>query len=119
MRIAIATDDWEIISTHLSGCKGFAIFDLEGSRIKSQEYRSSSITTQDHRLNVPLPKIDRDKIILKVLEDCDVLIIKRSEERSMKGINIRRVKLVLTDERFVENVLDLYLSSMPPTLPVE
>ena len=119
MKIAIASDDWETISTHLCSNKGFVIFEFEGSNIKSQEYRSSSITKQEEGLIVPLPKVDRDKIILKVLEDCDVLIIKRSEERSLKGMNKRRVKIVMTDETFVDNALDLYLSSIPPALPVQ
>ncbi|TSA25538.1 MAG: hypothetical protein D4R67_09800 [Bacteroidetes bacterium] len=90
MRIAIATDDWEIISTQISGCKGFAIFDLEGSRIKSQEYRSRNFLAQD----------------VTILEDCDILVIKRSEEKLLQEILASHIRIVPTDETLVENVLD-------------
>ena len=101
MKIAIASDDWETISTHLDSTKGFVIFEFEGSKIKSQEYRSNPLSTQEGGL---------DKIILTFLGDCDVLILKRSDERPVKVSQVNRAKIVLTDKLFVEHVLDLYLS---------
>jgi len=110
MKIAIASDDWVTISSHLGNNKGYVIFELEGSKIKSQEYRSSNIPAQEVELNGPVRKVDKNKRILKAIGDCDVLILKRSEERQMNGISISSFNIVLTDETFVENVLDLYLS---------
>ena len=110
MKIAIASDDWVTISSHLNSNKGFVIFEFEGSKIKSQEYRSSNIPAQQLELNVTDRKVDKNNRILKAIGDCDVLIIKRSEERQMNGVNIGSVNIILTDETFVENVLNFYLS---------
>ena len=42
MRIAISTNDWKSISSHFYKSKGFAIFEIDGNKIKSQEYHSNS-----------------------------------------------------------------------------
>ena len=101
MKIAIASDDWVTISTDLGSNKGFVIFEFEGSKIKSQEYRSNSMTTQKGEL---------DKIALTFLADCDVLILKRSEERQEQVSHTSSINIIMTDKTYVEHVLDLYLS---------
>ncbi len=101
MKIAIASDDWVTISSHLRSTKGFVIFEFEGSKIKSQEYRSNKMTTLEGGL---------DKISLTFLDDCDVLILKRSEEKPMKISQLGSVQIIFTDKIFVEDILDLYLA---------
>ena len=110
MKIAITSDDWVTISSHFGSNKGFVIFDFEGSKIKSQEYRSSNIPARKVEFNGSVRKGEKNKRILKAIGDCDVLILKRSEERQMNENSLSSFNIVLTDETFVENVLDWYLS---------
>lgn len=44
MKIAVASDDGKIISSHFGRTRGFVIFDVEGKEIKSREYLPNTFT---------------------------------------------------------------------------
>ena len=109
MKIAIPTDDWKTISTNLSFNKGFAVFELEGSKIKSQEFRTNRFPAQGEGLNNALPKSDRYAFTLSLLKDCDVVIFFGNDERIIEDLPRKGIEVVLTNETYVENALNSYL----------
>ena len=109
MKIAIPTDDWETISTQFCNNKGFAIFEIEESNIKSQEYRTNKFFTNVNELDNALNKSDRYDITLNILKDCDVVILLVCDERLITDLTKKGIEIVLTDETYVENVLNSYL----------
>nr|NQU91861.1 hypothetical protein [Bacteroidota bacterium] len=109
MKIAIPTNDWKTISTHLCYNIGFAIFDLEGSKIKSQEFRTNRSSAQVKGLNNTLHKSDRYAITLNILKDCDVVILFVSDEPLITDLTKKEIEIVFTDEIYVGNVLNSYL----------
>ncbi|MFC1733174.1 NifB/NifX family molybdenum-iron cluster-binding protein [candidate division KSB1 bacterium] len=109
MKIAIPTDDWETISTQILNNKGFAIFEIEGSQIKSQEFRSNKFTTNLNELTNASHKSDRYDINLDILKDCDVVILCESEERLITDLSKKGIEIVLTNETYLENALNSFL----------
>ena len=116
MKIAIPTNDWETISTQFFNNKGFAIFEIEGSKIKSQEFRTNKYTAKGKVLNNALHKPDRYPDILNIIKDCDVVILLIIDERIIIDLKKTGIEIVYTDETYVENALNYYLERKCETL---
>ena len=109
MKIAIASDDEKIISSHFGRTKGFVIFEVEGKTVKNREYRSNTFTGHARGLEDAGHELDRHTPILNALKDCKVVISKGMGRRiydDLKGIG---VEVFVTDETDVNKALDLYL----------
>ncbi len=109
MKIAIPTDDWETISTHLRYSKGFAIFELEGNKIKSQEFRTNRFTVPVKGVKDDIHKSEKNTFTLNILNDCDVVILFLSDGRLIADLTKKGIEIVFTEEQSVENTLNAYL----------
>ena len=109
MKIAITTDDWETISAQFISTKGFAIFKVEGTNIKSMEYRTINITAHERRINSGLQRFNRYAIIQNILKDCDVVITYVLEEQIIKDLKKLDINVYQTEETNVKNAFDLFL----------
>ena len=109
MKIAIPTDDWKTISTNLSYNKGFSVFELDGSKIKSQEFRTNIIPAQEEGLEDALQKSDRNTFTLSLLKDCNVVVLFVKDEQLITNLQKKGIEVVLTNETYVENALNFFL----------
>jgi predicted Fe-Mo cluster-binding NifX family protein len=109
MKIAIASDDEKIISSHFGRTKGFVMFEVEDKAIKNREYRPNTFTGHARGLEGAGHELDRHTPILNALKDCKVVITHGMGRRiydDLKGIG---VEVFVTDETDVNKALDLYL----------
>ncbi|MCK4679072.1 MAG: hypothetical protein KAT48_13135 [Bacteroidales bacterium] len=110
MKIAISTDEWETISYHFSRTKGFAIFEVEGNKIKSLEYRPNVFFTHTRGLDTMSHVLERYSPILNIIMDCEVVISNGMEKCIYDHLKRRGIEVYVTNETNVKNALDLYLS---------
>jgi len=110
MKIAIATDDWNRISSHVSKTKGFAIFDIENDKIISQEYRPRTLTNTARRLNDTKHERNEYSQIVDIVKDCEVVIAGGMEKKFHLDLKKIGIEVYISDEIYVKNVLELYLT---------
>jgi predicted Fe-Mo cluster-binding NifX family protein len=110
MKIAIASDDEKIISSHFGRTKGFVIFEAEDKTVKNREYRPNTFTGHARGLEGAGHELNRHTPILNALKDCKVVISHGMGRRiydDLKGIG---VEVFITDETDVNKAIDSYLT---------
>lgn len=110
MKIAVASDDRKIISSHFGRTRGFVIFEVEGKEIKGQEYRPNTFTGHVRGLEGAGHKIDRHTPILNGLKDCKAVITHGMGRRIYNDLKEIGIEVFVTDETDVNKAIDLYLS---------
>ena len=109
MKIAIASDDRKTISSHFGRTKGFVIFEVEGKKIKGQEYRLNTFTGHARGLE-GRHEANHHGPILDALSDCKVVISRGMGRRIYNDLKEAGIEVLITEEMDVEKALDLYLS---------
>ncbi len=109
MKIAIASDDGKVISSHFGQTKGFVLFEVEGKEIKKEEYRPNTFTGHARGLEGLGHEIDRHGPILNALSDCQVVISHGMGRRIYNDLKEAGVEVFVTDETNVRRALQLYL----------
>ncbi len=109
MKIAIASDDGKIMSSHFGKTKGFVVFEVEGSE-KTREYRANTFTGHARGLEGADHTIDRHGPILAALGDCRAVISHGMGRRIYDDLKQASIEVFVTDETDVQKALELYLS---------
>lgn len=109
MKIAIASDDERIISSHFGQTRGFVVFDVEGKEVKNREYRPNTFTGHARGLEGAGHEIDRHGPILSALSDCKAVISHGMGRRIYDDLKGAGIEAFVTDETEVERTIELYL----------
>ncbi|MEG8946965.1 NifB/NifX family molybdenum-iron cluster-binding protein [Rosettibacter firmus] len=110
MKIAIASDDGNTISSHLGRTRGFIIFDVEDKEIRKQEYRTNNFTGHARGLEGAGHEIDRHAPILNALKDCKTVISRGMGMRIYNDLKEFGIEVFITEEMEVNKALELYLN---------
>jgi predicted Fe-Mo cluster-binding NifX family protein len=98
MKIAVASSDHKY-TDHFGRALGFAIYQWEGEDVEFIEYRENNINPEEkHQWTQGL----------KILGDCDVIIVEMAGMKGKYGIKNAGFKLV-EDEGLVEEVVDRFV----------
>ena len=109
MKIAIATNDWKTISSQFYKSKGFAIFDIEGNKIKSQEYHSNTFDNFERKIVCTTNNSNKLTIILNILKDCNIVIFCNIEKKTYVDLKRIGINVFDTEETNVKTILDFFL----------
>jgi predicted Fe-Mo cluster-binding NifX family protein len=101
MKIAIPTDDGEIIGLQCRSCRGFLVATVKAGKIVHQELRwnflSEILTSEDG--------------LFYNLCDCDVVLVNQISEMNRERLNAKKKKIVLTEETDVNKAFTNFLNS--------
>ncbi len=110
MKVAIASDDGKIISSHFGRTKGFAIYGIEGTVIKTQAYLENTFTGHARGLEGADHGIDRHGPILEALKDCQVVISHGMGRRIYDDLESAGIEVFVTDETDVQKAVNLFIN---------
>jgi predicted Fe-Mo cluster-binding NifX family protein len=109
VKIAIASDDGKVISSHFGQTKGFVIYELEGKDVKNREYRANTFAGHARGLEGAGHGVDRHGPILTALSDCKVVISHGLGRRIYNDLKNDGIEVFVTDETDVQRAFDLYV----------
>jgi predicted Fe-Mo cluster-binding NifX family protein len=111
MKVAIASDDGQVISDHFGRTRGFVIFDIEGKEIKKQEYRENTFTGHARGLEGADHSVDRHGPILEALKDCGVVISHGMGRRIYDDLKNAKIDVYVSEETEVKRAIELFLKA--------
>ncbi len=110
MKIAVASDEGKIISSHFGRTKGFVIFDVEGKEIKSREYLSNTFTGHAMGLHESgSHHHNSHSLILEALKDVKVVISHGMGRRLYDDLKSTGIDVYVTEETDVDKAVNLLL----------
>lgn len=126
MKIAIATEDSNMVSDHLGGAPYFVVVTVEEGKVVNKETRDKPghkeyAGSEEHP---PLDKsgshgfgpeaTERHHEICKVIEDCDVLIAGRMGLGAYGDFRQSGLEVIATDVTGIDEAIALYLEDKLP-----
>lgn len=113
MKVAVATDDGKVISSHFGRTKGFAIFDVDESGSIEMTYVENNFT------NHALGFIHQDdsshnkkhERILRALIGCNIVISNGMGRKIYEDLMNAGIRPLITDETSVEHAMNLLLNN--------
>ena len=111
MKVAIASDDRQVISAHFGRTRGFVVFDIEGKEIKKEEYRENTFTGHARGLEGADHSVDRHGPILEALKDCGVVISHGMGRRIYDDLKNAKIDVYVTEETEVKRAIELFLKA--------
>jgi predicted Fe-Mo cluster-binding NifX family protein len=111
MKVAIASDDGQVISAHFGRTQGFVVFDIEGKEVKKQEYRENTFTGHARGLEGADHSVDRHGPILEALKDCGVVISHGMGRRIYDDLKNAKIDVYVTEETEVKRAIELFLKA--------
>lgn len=109
MKIAIVSDDGKTIASHFGRTRGFAVFEIEGEKVKKQEYRENTFTGHVRGLEEANHSFDRHGPILEALKDCRAVISHGMGRRIYDDLKNAGIEVFVTEEIDVKTALDLFI----------
>lgn len=111
MKIAVASDDGKIISSHFGRTKGFVIFDVEGNEIKSREYLPNTFTGHARGMHESglHHQFDTHSKIIEALKDVKVVISHGMGRRLYDDLKNANIDVYVTQEIDLEKAINLFL----------
>jgi len=110
MKIAVASDDSKIISSHFGRTKGFVIFEVDGKEIKNKEYLPNTFTGHARGLDKRgSHNYDSHSTIIEALKDVKVVISHGMGRRLYDDLRDSKIEVYVTDETDVEEAVKLFL----------
>ncbi len=110
MKIAVASDDSKIISSHFGRTKGFVIFEVDGKEIKNKEYLPNTFTGHARGIhNKGSNYYDSHSTIIEALKDVKVVISHGMGRRLYDDLKNADIEIYVTDETDVEEAVKLFL----------
>jgi len=103
MKIAVASDDKEIISNHFGRALGFVVFDVNEGKITGKEYRENigKSSGECHTCN--------HGAMINNIKDCDSVISHGMGMGIYTDLEKNKIKAVVTDETVAVNAVEKYL----------
>lgn len=113
MKIAIPTDDGEIISSHFGRTAGFEIVELSGSKIIGNTYRRNTVTAHANGRKVEHPGGHHShEGIFKALVDCGIVIARGMGKRLYNDFRERDIVVYVTAEEKVMPAVQDYIEGI-------
>lgn len=110
MKIAIASDDGKIISSHFGRTKGFVIFDVDEKEIKNRSYLPNRFTGHARGFHESgSHHYDSHKAIIEALKDVKVVISHGMGRRLYEDLKNADIDVYVTDETNVDRAIKLFL----------
>jgi len=106
MKVAFVSDDKENISGHFGRAKGFVVYELEGDKILSDEYRLN-----DGGNKGQCGTCQHDRII-NTIKDCQTVVARGMGHRIYEDLKENGIRVVLTDEGNIRSALDKFIKGM-------
>lgn len=105
MKIAVASDDRINISHHFGSAIGFEIFEINDSKIISQEYRENvgKNTGECGSCN--------HDIMIQNIKDCKVVISYGMGKRIYHDLTKNNIQAVVTDEITIKDAIDRFINN--------
>lgn len=110
MKIAVASDDGKIISSHFGRTRGFVIFEIENGEIKDRKYIPNTFTGHargSHHLGTH--HYDSHAAIIENLKDCKAVISHGMGRRLYDDLTSAGVEVYVTNETDVDRAVELYI----------
>jgi len=116
MKIAIASDDQQLINSHFGRTRGFVIIELESNREINREYRLNTFThhaqgehhdehsNEHHSLGQ-----HSHSSILTALSDCKAVISNGMGMRIYNDLKDAGIQPIITRETIVNNAVELFI----------
>ena len=110
MKIAVASDDGKIISSHFGRTRGFVIFDLEEEEIKKREFLPNTSTGHARGIhNSGSHQYDTHSAIIDAFKDVKVVISHGMGRRLYDDLKNAGITVYVTDETNVDEAVKLFL----------
>jgi predicted Fe-Mo cluster-binding NifX family protein len=119
MKIAVATEDGKVISSHFGRSPYFAIYQIEDGKIIHKEMRKNTFTAHfrndhsehhDHKHELREEHHHKHHHVAEGLKDCNVVISHGMGRRAWEDLRAKGIQMIVTDETDVEQSLNLYRS---------
>lgn len=110
MKVAVASDDGKVISSHFGRSRGFVIFEIEDGEIKSREYVLNTFTGHARELHhTGNHHYDSHAAIIENLRDCKAVISHGMGRRIYEDFTSAGIEVYVTDETDVDKAIELYI----------
>lgn len=110
MKIAIASDDGKIVSSHFGRTRGFVIYDVDGNEIKNREYLPNTFTGHARGMHEEgTHHYDSHSAIIAALKDVKVVISHGMGRRLYDDLKNAGIDVYVTEETDVEKALKLFI----------
>ncbi|MBE7559051.1 hypothetical protein HS125_08920 [bacterium] len=114
MRIAVAADDANCVSTHTGRCQGFVIFDVVNGVASRREYRENAFREEGacpnhsrcHNAEGERPHLH--DTLMKLLSDCDVLVARGVGQRLIYDLQCQGIETFLCDNANIAETARLF-----------
>ncbi len=115
MKIAIPSNDRKTILGHFGRTKGFMIYDIEGDKIISKEYRSNNFTGHakgHHEHSNEHHHAHSHAGIFKALYDCKTVIAGGMGRRLYNDFETQNIKIFVTKEKDINTAVGLFINDV-------
>ncbi len=110
MKVAVASDDGKVISSHFGRSRGFVIFEIEDGEIKSREYILNTFTGHARGLHhTGHHHYDSHATIIENLRDCKAVISHGMGRRLYEDLTSAGIEVYVTDETDVDKAIELHI----------
>jgi predicted Fe-Mo cluster-binding NifX family protein len=111
MKIAVASNNENNVTGHLGRCRGFLIYEIEGDKVISKEYRENVFT--HHHLHGSEENHEHGHShtgLIEGLKDCSVLIFNSGGWRVIEDLKSNNIYPFLTNETDADKSVRLYIN---------
>jgi predicted Fe-Mo cluster-binding NifX family protein len=109
MRVAVASDDGKKIARHFGRTRGFLVYDVERSEIRSRRYRKNTFTGHAKDVEPEGDSVDCHSAIIAALKDCEAVISHGMGIRIYEDLRNAGIIAYVVDETDADAALSLYL----------
>ncbi len=103
MKVAIASDDGKMISSHFGRALGFVIFNLDEKRIINQEYRNNLGKSKGE-----CGSCDHATMINNI-KDCQVVISYGMGQKIYQDLIKNKISAIVTEEKNVKDAINKFM----------
>ncbi len=119
MKIAVATVDGIALSQHFGQSRGFVVFDVEGSKVQSREFRTTGDTPHNqgvcHHEEGNSQGVRAPLGIFDLLSDCGVVLCGGMGAGAAQAMSANGIKpVMLPGERSAEDAVEDYINGNVP-----
>ncbi len=123
MKIAVAADDNNLVSTHTGRCQGFVIFDVKDGAATRREYRENAFRDEGacpNHSRCHTPEGERPHLhdtLTHLLGDCDVLIARGVGQRLIYDLQSQGIETFLCENVDIGETARLFAAGRLAPLP--
>ena len=116
MKIAVATEDGKVISSHFGRSPYFAIYEIDDNKITHKEMRKNTFTGHFRNEHPQERHHDEDEHhhkhqhVAEGLKDCNVVISHGMGRRAWEDLRAKGIEMIVTDETDVEKAVKMCLA---------